>query len=193
MSGAPHPGGPHPGARVSGPADDPGAGRSPDPLTMRQAMGAFATGVTVVSAYADGQASGMTANSLTSVSLDPAVLLVSLTSGARTTESVVSAGRFAVSVLSARQEHIAQRFARAGQDHFAGLPLAFGDHSAPVVPDALVHLDCVVVQVVTHGDHQVVFGQALRICQRPGSPLVFHAGRFGDFSDRKSADPLWFG
>lgn len=180
-------------AQLDGVADGPRAGRSPDPLAMRQAMGAFATGVAIVSALVDGQANGMTVNSLTSVSLDPPVLLVSLTTGARTTESVLSTRRFAVSVLSARQEHIAQRFARAGQDHFAGLPLAFGDHAVPVVPDALAHLDCAVAHVTTHGDHRVVFGQVLQVCQRSGRPLLFHAGRFGDFSDRKSADPLWFG
>ena len=159
---------------------------------MRRAMGSFATGVTVVSALADGRASGMTANSLTSVSLEPPTLLVSLTEGARTTESVVAAGTFAVSVLSAGQDHVAQRFARAGQDHFAGLPLDLGGHEVPVVPDALLHLVCSVTEVVAVGDHRVIFGEVRQMCQRDGRPLVFHAGRFGDFGRRDAADELWF-
>lgn len=86
-------------------------------------MGRFATGVAVVTTTADGAPHGMTVNSLTSVSLEPPLLLVCLTTGARSTEAIIHAGRFAVNILPARQEPLALRFARRGEDHFAGLDL----------------------------------------------------------------------
>lgn len=134
----------------------------------------------------------MTINSLTSVSLKPAILLVSLTRDARTTEAVLSVRRFAVSILSARQEHIARRFARAGEDHFAGLPLAYGEHAVPVVPAALAHLECQVLGAQGVGDHRVIFGLVTGVCQRSGDPLTFLRGRFGDFTGRDEDVPLWF-
>src|SRR5579875_1081443 len=113
------------------------------PEEFRHSMARFTTGVCVVSALdAEGGPQGMTLNSLTSVSLEPPTLLVCLARGGRTTKAVVDAERFAISVLSARQEPIARSFARHGEEHFSGLPLAFGCHDVPVVPAALVHLEC---------------------------------------------------
>ncbi|MFF2654343.1 flavin reductase family protein [Streptomyces sp. NPDC058045] len=161
-----------------------------DPVAMRRAMGRFATGVAVITAQGgDGHPHGMTLNSLTSVSLDPPLLLVCFNEGARTAEAVREAGRFAVSILSARQEPIARRFARRGEDHFAGLPLEFGGHQVPVVPDALAHLECSVDREVVAGDHVVVFGAVDRLCERAGDPLLFVGGRFGDYVDR-GEEPL---
>lgn len=164
-----------------------------DPAAMRRAMGRFATGVAVITALdTDGVPHGMTVNSLTSVSLDPPLLLVCFTHGARTATAVTDAGRFAVSILAARQEPIARRFAARGDDHFAGLPLSYGQHQVPVVPDALAHLECTVDRTVEAGDHTVVFGLVQRTCDRDGQPLAFLSGRFGDYADR-GHDPLpWF-
>jgi flavin reductase (DIM6/NTAB) family NADH-FMN oxidoreductase RutF len=164
-----------------------------DALTMRRTMGHFATGVAVVTTMdAHGQPHGMTVNSLTSVSLDPPMLLVCFNEGARTAVAAVDTGRFAVSVLAARQEPIARRFAGRGEDHFSGLPLTFGNHQVPVVPDALAHLECTVDRHLVAGDHVVVFGTVESACDREGFPLAFLGGRFGDYADR-GHDPLpWF-
>jgi flavin reductase (DIM6/NTAB) family NADH-FMN oxidoreductase RutF len=156
---------------------------------LRAAMGRFASGVAVVTTVSDGRPHGMTVNSLTSVSLDPPVLLVCLDGSARSTGAVLAAGRFAVSVLSARQRDVAVRFAARGADHFAGLPLVYGDHSVPVVPDALAHLECSTSDVRTVGDHVVVFGDVGRVCYADGTPLAFHRGRFGSFTDH-GEDPV---
>lgn len=162
-----------------------------EPSTLRRTMGRFATGVAVVTT-ADHQPHGMTVNSLTSVSLDPPLILVSLTNGARTTEAVAATGRFAVSILSARQEEIAMRFARRGQDHFAGLPLEYGEHRLPIVPDAMAHVECEIEQEIPAGDHTLFLGRAVATCDRDGEPLVFHGGRFIDATGRSHEAPPWF-
>ncbi|WP_116204595.1 flavin reductase family protein [Amycolatopsis circi] len=163
-----------------------------DPMTMRRTMGRFATGVAVVTTRAAGVPHGMTVNSLTSVSLDPPLLLVCLTTGARSTDAVLEAGRFAVNILSARQEQLALRFARRGEDHFAGLEVTEGRHRVPVIPDAFAHLECDVERHLVAGDHVVVFGHVRSVCERDGEPLAFHGGRFADLTGRANEPVHWF-
>ncbi|MFD5029260.1 flavin reductase family protein [Streptomyces sp. NPDC058405] len=135
----------------------------------------------------------MTANSLTSVSLEPPLLLVCLASSARTTTAIVRSRRFGVSILSARQERIALRFAHRGTDHFAGLPLEHGrGFAVPVVPDALAHVECAVEQVVPAGDHQIIVGRVDRLADREGEPLGFLGGRFCAVADQSAPAPQWF-
>lgn len=162
-----------------------------DPMQLRRAMGHFTTGVAIVTAFADGEAHGMTVNSLTSVALDPPLVLVCLTTGARTTTAVEATGRFAISILSARQERIAARFARRGEQHFDGLPVAFGPLGTPVVPDALAQLECAVENPVPAGDHLVLIGRVLRAEFRPGEPLAFFGGRFCAVTDSPGDRHWW--
>ncbi|NBE50141.1 flavin reductase family protein [Streptomyces boluensis] len=163
-----------------------------DPMAMRRTMGRFATGVAVVTTSVDGTPHGMTVNSLTSVSLQPPLLLVCLTTGARTTEAVTSSGRFAVNILSARQEHLAMRFAKRGADHFQGLDVIHGRHQVPVIPDAFAHLECAVERHFTAGDHIVVIGEVLDVCERDGAPLGFLGGKFSDIAERGHEPVQWF-
>jgi flavin reductase (DIM6/NTAB) family NADH-FMN oxidoreductase RutF len=174
-------------------APPPGVSRAaaPDAGLFRQAMGHLVSGVAVVSTAAARRPDGMTVSSLISVSLDPPLLLVSLASGARTTGAVAAAGRFAVSLLSAGQEMIARRFAASGTDHFGDLPVTYGEHDVPIVPNALVHLECTVERTMEAGDHVLVIGKVCRICQRDGEALAFHGGLFGDFADRGHEPVLW--
>lgn len=164
-----------------------------DPTTMRRTIGRFATGVAVVTTI-DGEHTphGMTVNSLTSVSLDPPLLLVCLNHGARTATAISERQRFAVSLLSARQETIARRFATRADDHFAGLPLTYGEHQVPIVPDTLAHLECTVDRTIEAADHIVIFGLVQHTCQRDGQPLAFLGGRFGDYTDRGHEPVPWF-
>ena len=105
-----------------------------DRSAMRHAMGCWTTGVAVITTVdRNGRPHGMTVNSLTSVSLDPPLLLACLTHGARTAGAVLDAGRFAVSILATRHEPIA-RFADRGEDHFAGLPPSAATTSSPPCP-----------------------------------------------------------
>jgi flavin reductase (DIM6/NTAB) family NADH-FMN oxidoreductase RutF len=132
-------------------------------------------------------------DSLTSVSVDPCVLLVSLTIGTRTSNALDDAGRFAVSILGVRQEPIAMRFATRGGARFDGLERVETETGLPVVPDALVHADCRTLRTVDIGDHRVYFGEVTSIRDREGTGLTFHGGRFGEFRDVGRADiPWWF-
>ena len=163
-----------------------------EPLSMRQVVGRFATGVAVVTTEHDGRPDGMTVNSLTSVSLDSALLLVCFNHGARSVDAVRRSGRFAVNVLSRRQEAIALRFAKAGEDHFAGLELEYGGHRMPVVPNALAHLECEVDRLVEAGDHTIVIGAVTATCTAPGEPLAFYGGRFADVTTHDAEPEHWF-
>lgn len=163
-----------------------------DPLLMRQTMGRFATGVAVITTELDGKAHGMTVNSLTSVSLDPPLLLVCFNRGARSAEAVSAAGRFVVNILSKRQQAIALRFAKRGEDHFAGLGLEYGDHKVPVVPQALAHLECELERSVEAGDHTVVFGAVTDVCSRNGEALGFYGGHFSDVVPHGHEPEHWF-
>ena len=158
---------------------------------VRQSMGRFLTGVAVVTVFQDGKPHGMTVNSLTSVSLDPPLLLVCMAPRARTAQALVSEGRFAVSVLAAGQEHIARRFATPHEDHFAGLELHVSDGGNPHIPGVLASIDCSVHAVHTEGDHVVVLGTMEAATWRDGQPLAFHSGRFGDYEERGTDRLPW--
>jgi flavin reductase (DIM6/NTAB) family NADH-FMN oxidoreductase RutF len=162
------------------------------PDVMRHTMGGFATGVAVVITQSpDGQTDGMTVNSLTSVSLDPPLLLVSFMKNARTGEAIIAGQKFSISVLGSRQHAIALRFAKRGVDHFEGLPLTYCSHAVPVVPGAIRHLECVLEDWTPMGDHNVVYARVIDACQQPGKPLVFSSGRFGDFASRDDVAEYW--
>jgi flavin reductase (DIM6/NTAB) family NADH-FMN oxidoreductase RutF len=163
-----------------------------DALTMRETMGRFATGVAVITTAADGEPHGMTMNSLTSVSLDPPLLLVCFNHGARTLDAVRTSGTFVVNILARRQREVAMRFAQRGESHFEGLDLEYGDHAVPVVPRALAHLECDVHQLVEAGDHAVVLGQVTRTCLNDGQPLAFYGGRFGDITTDHEVEHWFF-
>ena len=161
-------------------------------LELRRVIGAFATGVAVITTESDGQPQGMTVNSLTSVSLDPPLLLVCLTRGARTTAALLQRGAFVVNVLSTRQEDVANRFARRGEDHFAGLPTVRNARGLPVIPKALATLDCAVEAVQPGGDHEIVVGRVLGCERDERTPLVFFSGRYFELGARGGpADWYW--
>lgn len=163
------------------------------PALMRRVMARFVTGVAVITTESGGVPHGMTANSLTSVSLEPPLVLVCLGSVARTTTAVVEAGQFVVNILSARQEWIARRFARPGLDHFDGLTLTRVKAAAPpVVPEALARLHCTVDRAVEAGDHHVIFGAVQHLEERDGEPLGFYGGRFCQMREGADGALTWF-
>ena len=163
-----------------------------DGPSLRRTMGRFATGVAVVTTGTESDPHGMTVNSLTSVSLDPPLVLVSLTKDSRTTQTVRNTATFAISILSVRQEQLALRFARRGEDHFEGLPLEYEHHDVPVVPGALAHVECVIESEVLAGDHVLYLGKVVRTCDRDGEPLAFYSGKFGEFAASGDAETHWF-
>jgi flavin reductase (DIM6/NTAB) family NADH-FMN oxidoreductase RutF len=141
-------------------------------------MGHFPTGVAILTTVHDGERHGMTANSITSVSLDPVLILVCLVREARTALAIQKSGRFAVNFLAEHQEEVSRRFSVAGQDHFEGLELEEDESGLPLLPGGTAYLVCRVTELVEAGDHDVVLAEVERAGERGGAPLVFHLGGY---------------
>ncbi|MEO7269827.1 MAG: flavin reductase family protein [Knoellia sp.] len=154
-----------------------------DPDEFREALGQFATGVTVVTAGGD-MAHGMTANAFASVSLDPPMVLVCVKNSARLNECVAHTGCFGVSILAEEQQAAACHFANSsrpeGDEQFDRFDCHEGPlTSAPLVGGALAWLECEVVEIFPGGDHHIYLGRVLTCSTRPSSsPLTFYAGEF---------------
>ncbi|NDK34235.1 flavin reductase family protein [Rhodovulum sulfidophilum] len=147
----------------------------------RDALGSFATGVTVVTAAGPEGPVGMTANSFSSVSLDPPLVLWSPARASARYPAMTGAERFAIHVLGAGEEDIAARFARSGDD-FEGLDCA-PDADPPLLGQGwIARFLCRRVALHDAGDHAIVIGHVEECARREGPPLVFAGGVYGDFS-----------
>ncbi|MBN8832339.1 MAG: flavin reductase family protein [Sphingomonadales bacterium] len=150
-----------------------------DPRDYRDALGRFATGVTVVTTRdADGQPVGVTANSYNSVSLDPPLILWSLAKSAGSMAAFEQAERFAVHILSHEQEAIAKRFAARGLDKFADLDFDLHETGVPILADCSARLLCETVHRYEGGDHKIFVGRVYSFEKQDHPPLLFHLGRF---------------
>lgn len=145
---------------------------------FRDAVGEFATGVTVVIARHGDRPAGMTLNSFTSISLDPLLVLVSLGHGSRTLEIVRAGGRMAISVLHRAQRDVAIAFATPSAP-FPAEHVETTHDGFLVVRGAAATYHCHVREVIRAGDHDLVLGEVTAITHHGGEPLVFHRGRFG--------------
>jgi 3,4-dihydroxy-2-butanone 4-phosphate synthase len=151
---------------------------------MRDVMGHFATGVTVVTARGEGGAPvGTTANAISSVSLDPPLLLACLARSSETLAAVRAEGRFAINILAAEQREHSDRFAKKG-DAVGAHEVEFHDHDlgVPVLPGALATIACEVEAIYPAGDHEIVVGLAHHLEHRESGakPLVFYRGAYSE-------------
>ena len=150
-----------------------------DPQELRRALGRFATGVTIVTTCTDdGRLEGLTANSFSSVSLDPPLVLWSLQRNARSLPSFMAARWFVVNVLGSHQSELSTRFARSAGDRFAGLAFSAGLGGCPVLEDGIAHFECSVYDRVEAGDHVIFLGRVERMRHRDGVPLLYSSGRY---------------
>ncbi|MEM9781793.1 MAG: flavin reductase family protein [Pseudomonadota bacterium] len=149
-----------------------------DQLALRRALGAFATGVTIVTTMCDAEPTGFTANSFTSVSLEPPILLVCLAHTAASYELFRRSDTFAVNVLSADQQDTAMTFAQRGADKFSAVDWHAGARGAPLIDGSLARFDCAMEDRVTAGDHDILLGRVLGFACRPGPALLYHGGSF---------------
>jgi flavin reductase (DIM6/NTAB) family NADH-FMN oxidoreductase RutF len=150
-----------------------------DPRELRRALGQFATGVTVVTTLAeDGRRVGVTANSFTSLSLDPPLVLWCLDRSAASLPVFQAASHFAVNVLSAGQHYLSRQFAAPAEDKFAGVECTDGAGGMPILSGVLAHFICRSVQQLEAGDHVIVIGEVERFETFDGEPLVFHSGAY---------------
>lgn len=150
-----------------------------DAREFRNVLGAFVTGVTVVTTLDEhGNPFGLTANSFSSVSLDPPLVLWSQSLNAPSYPVFRDAERFAISILAEHQSHISQHFARGGVDKFAGVATEPGRSGLPLIRGAAAHLECRRVTSYPGGDHAVFLGEVEHIAQTPHRPLAFGRGRY---------------
>lgn len=146
-----------------------------DARLFRDAMGKFATGVTVIITEVEGEPHGMTANAFMSVSLDPMLVVVSIKEGARILPKIQQSKRFSVNILSAEQEHISKIFAGQLKDQ----TVAFGRlQDYPVIPEALAQVVCEVSAEHIEGDHTLFIGKVVDIQVEDHDPLLFFGGKY---------------
>lgn len=150
-----------------------------DSRDLRRVLGTFVTGVTVVTtADGEGRFHGVTANSFSSVSLDPPLVLWSQAVRSHSHPAFFKADRFAVNILAEDQIELSKRFARSAHDKFTDIDVDIGVGGVPLLRDCSARLQCRVVSRVPGGDHTIYVGEVLAIDQAERKPLVFGNGRY---------------
>ncbi len=152
-----------------------------DPKAFRNALGQFATGVTVVTSVdRDGNKVGMTANSFSSVSLDPMLVLWSVAKTAGCFDAFVDAPNFAIHVLNSQQKQVSTQFSSKCDDRFTGIDHSMNEDGVPVLTDYCARFECQTEAQYEGGDHIIIVGRVLRFDSKNQPPLVFHAGRYAE-------------
>lgn len=158
----------------------PGAILRPDPAQLRDVLRFWTTGVTIVSAVHQGTRHGMTVNSFTSLSLEPPLVSISLEKVTRTHELVRQAGRFGVSILSAGQNELSNRFAGRENDHtdrFEDVSTFTLESGSPLLQEAIAYFDCRVAVTHDAGTHTIFISEVLAAGTPPDAaerkPLVY--------------------
>ena len=153
-------------------------------IDLRNAFGQFATGVNVVtSTDTDGALIGMTANSFSSVSMDPPLLLWCPGNSLPSLPAFERAGHFTINVLDASQHDIAKQFARPAEDKFAGVSYRKGIFGAPVLDGALATFECRVHAMHLAGDHHIMIGEVFAFTTaETAQPLIFYGGQFSSLA-----------
>jgi flavin reductase (DIM6/NTAB) family NADH-FMN oxidoreductase RutF len=151
-----------------------------DARTLRDALGCFATGVTVVTCLgAAGEPAGLTVNSFTSVSLDPPLLLVCLAKRAASAAALIQASHFAVNVLQTGQQPASIRFSTRDEDRFGATPWKCGEAGAPILTESLGVFECESHAVHDGGDHHILIGQVVKASFDAGlDPLLYFRGKY---------------
>ena len=149
-----------------------------DPTEFREALGCFATGVTIITAVGPrGEPIGITVNSFNSVSLEPPLILFSLNRRAYSLRAFLSTQAFAVNILHEGQEALSHRFAQALEDKWSDVDYELWDTGCPILKDALASFECKIRHTYHGGDHVIFVGEVLRLRHDPaGRPLVFCRG-----------------
>lgn len=162
-----------------------------NPRALRDIFGLFATGVAVITAVdTHGAPIGLTINSLTSVSLDPPLLLWCLVANSQNRAAFSADARFDIHILSENQGDLAMHFARRGREKFETDPVWQRDPTPPHIHGALARLHCHVHATHEAGDHVIIVGAIDNAERGSGAPLVFHASQFGHFTPRQNAPNL---
>jgi 3-hydroxy-9,10-secoandrosta-1,3,5(10)-triene-9,17-dione monooxygenase reductase component len=162
---------------MSGSPDVP---RIVDPGAMREVLGHFASGVTVVTALTAEGPAGFTCQSFSSLSLDPPLVAFAPARSSQTWPALRAIGRFCVNVLAEGQDAVSQNFARSGVDKFTGVPWSPSAHGSPVLDGVVAWIDGELWAEYDGGDHSIVVARVLDLGADPERrPLLFHRGSYG--------------
>ena len=149
---------------------------------FRDALGQFATGVTIVTTAGPDGPMAIVANSFASVSLDPPLVLWSPAKSSRRFPVFAAANRYAIHVMAEDQAHLCNRFAKEGGD-FEGVDWTEGTDGVPLIHDTLARFECTLDAAHDAGDHLILVGRVVSARLGTGAPLLFSAGRYGRFTE----------
>ena len=150
-----------------------------DSTSFRQCLGKFATGVTVVTCCdADGNPCGITANSFSSVSLEPPLVLWNIARVSNSLEAYLDAEHFAINVLAADQQQLSSHFARTDHTLFRGIEYTLSGDGAPLLPGTLATFECRTHAIHDCGDHYIIVGEVTGYRSGDGDPLLFFGGGY---------------
>ncbi|MFC4557888.1 flavin reductase family protein [Virgibacillus kekensis] len=157
-----------------------------DSRVFRNAMGKFATGVTIITTKAGNETRGMTANAFMSVSMDPKLITISIDNNAHMLKKIKTSGKFAVNILSDKQQNISMHFAGQKEEK-NGIDFDFID-DVPIIEDSLASVVCDVDRYYEVGDHTLFIGKVMDLYLQDGNPLTFYCGKYGCYQEVEYAN-----
>ncbi|MED4207523.1 flavin reductase family protein [Neobacillus mesonae] len=149
---------------------------------FRNVIGHFASGVSIITVRESEVNYGITASAVSSVSLEPPMLLICANKSTGTCHAISKAGSFTVNILAENQIDLALQFARANTDKFQDINMSYGELGNPVLNDTLTQIECRVVEEVIGGTHSVFLAEVQTAKAAEKDPLVYFRGKFGQFN-----------
>ena len=159
-----------------------------DPLAFRSLIGHFATGVTVITCSDGDEMQGMTANAVTSLSLDPVMILICVDKTSHTHDLLARGRVFTVNILGEHQEDLSRLFAKRAEPEIGtlrGQPFGRGETGAPILDGCMAYIECRVAEVLEGGDHSIFLGEVVAGgVVNEVAPLLFFQGKYHDIAER---------
>lgn len=150
---------------------------------FKHVIGHFASGVSIITVRNNGVDFGITASAVSSVSVEPPMLLVCVNKSTGTCHAISAAESFTVNIMNEAQKDLALQFARANTEKFKNVDYSYGELGNPVLDHTLAHLECRVVEEVTGGTHSVFLAEVQNAHAASSNPLVYYRGKFGQFKE----------
>ena len=155
-----------------------------DSQQQRRILGRFATGISVATTRVGDELFGMTANAVTSLSLDPPLVLLCVDKYAQFLTAIKQSKVFALSILGEEHEHHSRRFAQKGPKEFTDWNSVTSTTGSPILSEALAWVDCNVVDILPGGDHEIFVGEIVAGDCRDGRPLLYFGGQYAKLSEQ---------
>jgi flavin reductase (DIM6/NTAB) family NADH-FMN oxidoreductase RutF len=152
-----------------------------DQARLREVLGHFATGVTIVTANEEGIPVGFSCQSFSALSLDPPMVILAPAKSSTSWPRIAEAGAFCVNILSEDQEALCRSFAISGGDKFEGVEWSPGVTGSPIIAGSLAVIECTLGAIYEGGDHELVTGHVVALDVGSGTPLLFYRSGFGSF------------